>query len=125
MKKVIASPDAPNALGPYSQAVAVGNLLFCSGQVPLVPETGKIVAGDIRIQTARVIENLTAVLKANGMTLANVVKTTVFMVDLNEFSSMNDVYASYFAEPFPARSTVQVSALPKGARLEIEAIAMA
>lgn len=124
MKKVIASPDAPNALGPYSQAVAVGNLLFCSGQVPLVPETGKIVAGDIRIQTARVIENLTAVLKANGMTLANVVKTTVFMVDLNEFSSMNDVYASYFAEPFPARSTVQVSALPKGARLEIEAIAM-
>ena len=124
MKKVIATPDAPSAVGPYSQGIASGNLLFCSGQIPLVPETGKMVAGDIRIQTARVLENLTAVLKTNGMTLANVVKTTVFMVDLGEFASMNEVYASYFSEPFPARSTVQVSALPKGARLEIEATAI-
>jgi len=124
MKTAIVSTDAPGAVGPYSQAIASGNLLFCSGQIPLVPETGKIVHGDIRIQTARVLENLSAVLKANGMTLANVVKTTVFMVDLNEFASMNEVYASFFTEPFPARSTIEVSALPKGARLEIEAIAI-
>jgi len=124
MKKAIATTDAPSAVGPYSQGIATGNLLFCSGQIPLVPETGKMVAGDIRIQTARVLENLTAVLKSNRMTLANVVKTTVFMVDLGEFASMNEVYASYFSEPFPARSTIEVAALPKGARLEIEAIAV-
>ena len=123
MKKVIVTADAPSAVGPYAQGVAFGNFLFCSGQIPLIPETGKIVSGDIRIQTARVLENLAAVLKAHGMGLENVVKTTVFMVDLGEFASMNEVYASYFAQAFPARSTVEVSALPKGARLEIEAIA--
>jgi 2-iminobutanoate/2-iminopropanoate deaminase len=123
--KIIATPDAPKAVGPYSQAVAAGALLFCSGQIPLDPITGQLLHGDVTAQTTQVLENLGAVLRANAMTFSNVVKTTVFMVDLAEFAAMNDVYATYFPANQPARSTVQVAALPKGARVEIEAIAVA
>ncbi len=124
MKKVIATSQAPAAVGPYSQAVAVGSTLYCAGQIPLDPATGELIEGDVTAQTDRVLTNLTGVLAANGMTLADVVKTTVFLTDLGEFGAMNAVYASYFSEPFPARSTIQVAALPKGARVEIEAIAV-
>ena len=123
MKKVIATTDAPAAVGPYSQAIAVGDFLFAAGQIPLDPATGALVEGDIAAQTTRVLENVKAVLAANGMTFADVVKSTVFLTDLADFGAMNAVYASYFTEPYPARSTVQVSALPRGARVEIEVIA--
>ena len=125
MKKVIATSQAPKAVGPYSQAVAVGNFLFCAGQIPLDPATGELVEGDVTAQTERVLQNVTGVLAANGMTFANVVKSTVFMVDLAHFGAMNAVYSKYFSEPFPARSTIQVAALPKGAQVEIEVIAVA
>ena len=125
MKKVIATPEAPAAVGPYSQAIAFGNMLFCAGQIPLEPATGELVAGDVAAQTERVLKNLGAVLHGDGMTYANVVKTTVFLTDLADFAKMNEVYATYFTKPFPARSTIQVAALPKGASVEIEAIAMA
>ena len=125
MKKVVATTDAPKAVGPYSQAVAAGNLLFCAGQIPLDPETGELVHGDVAAQTVRVLENLEAVLHAGGMNFSNVVKTTVFLTDLADFAKMNDVYAKYFTEPFPARSTIQVAGLPKGANVEIEAVAVA
>ena len=125
MKRAISTTDAPAALGPYSQAIATGNFLFCAGQVPIDPASGELVTGDITAQATQVLQNLGAVLSANGMSYANVVKTTVFLTDLGEFAAMNAVYASYFREPFPARSTVQVSALPKGARVEIELIATA
>jgi len=124
MKRIIATDAAPAAVGPYSQAVSVGELLFCAGQIPLDPASGALVAGDIGAQTTRVLENVAAVLRANGMTFADVVKSTVFMTDLNEFAAMNAVYAKFFKEPFPARSTVQVAALPKGASVEIEVVAM-
>lgn len=123
MKKVIATTEAPAAIGPYSQAVATGNLLFCSGQIPLDPRSGQLITDDIVAQTECVLENLGAILRASGMNFENVVKTTVFLTDLNEFTAMNDVYKIYFAEPFPARSTIQVAALPRGARVEIEAVA--
>jgi len=125
MKKVIATSEAPKAVGPYSQAVAVGNFLFCAGQIPLDPATGELVEGDVTAQTDRVLQNVAGVLRANGMTFANVVKSTVFMVDLANFGAMNAVYSKYFSEPFPARSTIQVAALPKGAQVEIEVIAVA
>ena len=124
-RRIIATPDAPEAVGPYSQAVAVGNLLFCSGQIPLKPETGEIVEGDVTAQAIQVLENLGGVLRANGMSYGDVVKTTVFLTDLGEFAAMNEVYARYFPSPQPARSTIQVAALPKGARVEIEATAIA
>ena len=123
MKKVIATPEAPAAVGPYSQAIAVGGLLFCAGQIPLDPATGEIVAGDAAAQTERVCANIAAVLKAGGMTFANVVKTTVFLTDMAHFAAMNAVYAKYFTEPFPARSTVAVAGLPRGAQVEIEVVA--
>lgn len=123
MKKVTATTEAPAAIGPYSQAVATGNLLFCSGQLPLDPKSGQILADDIVAQTGCVLENLGAILRASGMDFENVVKTTVFLTDLSEFTAMNDVYKIYFVEPFPARSTIQVAALPRGARVEIEAVA--
>ena len=123
MKKFIATSEAPAAVGPYSQAVAVGEMLFCAGQIPLDPSTGALMDGDITAQTTRVLQNIDAVLRANAMTFADVVKSTVFLVDLNEFAAMNAVYAKFFAEPFPARTTVQVAALPKGAAVEIEVIA--
>ena len=123
MKKVIATSEAPQAVGPYSQAVAVGSLLFAAGQIPLDPATGELIDGDVAAQTAQVLQNVAGVLRANGMTFANVVKSTVFMVDLANFAAMNAVYSQYFTEPFPARSTIQVAALPKGAQVEIEVIA--
>ncbi len=123
MKKVIVAEHAPAAIGPYSHAVAIGNLLFTSGQIPLVPETGKIVANSIEEQTEQVLKNLESVLSANGMTFKNVVKTTVFITDLADFSTINDIYATRFPDAPPARSCVQVAALPAGAKLEIELIA--
>jgi 2-iminobutanoate/2-iminopropanoate deaminase len=125
MNKVIATNEAPAAVGPYSQAVAVGQFLFCAGQIPLDPATNELVAGGVTEQTTRVCENIRAVLAANGMTFQNVVKSTVFLVDLSHFGAMNGVYAQYFSEPFPARSTIQVAALPRGSQVEIEVIASA
>jgi 2-iminobutanoate/2-iminopropanoate deaminase len=123
MKTVIASTEAPVAVGPYSQAIATGNLVFCAGQIPLDPATGNIIDGDVTAQTRRVIENIKAVLAAADATLNDVVKSTVFLLDMNDFAAMNAVYAEYFAAPFPARSTIQVARLPKDARVEIEVIA--
>lgn len=119
----ISTNDAPAAIGPYSQAIKAGDLLFCSGQVPIDPKTGELVRGDIAFQTERVLDNLGAVLTAGGASFANVVKTTIFLVDLADFQAVNATYAKRFPGAPPARSTVQVSALPKGARVEIEAIA--
>jgi 2-iminobutanoate/2-iminopropanoate deaminase len=122
----VSTEKAPKAVGPYSQAVRSGDLLFLSGQVPLDPASGNLVEGTIEAQTERVILNLSAVLAAAGLSLANVVKTTVYMTDLSQFGKMNEVYARHFAhDPRPARATVQVAALPKGATVEIEAIARA
>jgi len=123
MKTVIATKDAPAAVGPYSQAIATGDLLFCAGQIPLVPATGELVGNDITEQTRQVCENIKAVLAANGMTFANVVKSTVFLPDLADFAAMNEVYKQYFTEPYPARSTIGISALPRACRVEIEVIA--
>ena len=125
MKKIISTDEAPGAIGPYSQAVRRGSLLFCSGQIPLDPKSGEIVSGDIATQTRRVLDNIAAVLRAEGLTFDNVVKTTIFLTDLRDFQTVNEVYSSYFKEQPPARSTVQVSALPKGAKVEIEVIAAA
>jgi 2-iminobutanoate/2-iminopropanoate deaminase len=123
-RKIVSSDAAPKAIGPYSQAVDLGDLIFLSGQIPLDPASGQIVgAGDIQAQTERVLQNLQGVLQAAGLTLANVVRTTVFMIDLAEFPKMNEVYAKHFPQDPPARSTVQVSALPRGSRVEIDAIA--
>jgi 2-iminobutanoate/2-iminopropanoate deaminase len=125
MKKVIAASTAPKAVGPYSQAIAVGNLLFCAGQIPLDPANGELVGADVTAQTERVCQNIAAVLAGNGMTFAHVVKTTVFLTDLAHFAAMNAVYAKYFTAPFPARSTIQVAGLPRGAMVEIEVTAAA
>ena len=125
MKKIVSTKEAPAAVGPYSQAVRAGATLYCAGQIPLDPETGALVSDDVREQTRRVLENIIAVLKAESMTLANVVKTTVFLTDLAEFQAMNEIYASYFRDEPPARSTIQVAALPRNARVEIETIAVA
>ena len=125
MKKIISTNEAPGAIGPYSQAVRTGNFLFCSGQIPLDPKSGQIISGDITAQTRRVLENIAAVLRAEGLTFDNIVKTTIFLTDLGDFQTVNEVYGSYFKQSPPARSTVQVSALPKGAKIEIEAIASA
>jgi 2-iminobutanoate/2-iminopropanoate deaminase len=123
MKQAVSSSGAPKAIGPYSQAVRAGQFLFASGQVPLDPATGAMVDGDIAAQTRRVFENLAAVLKAANLSFADVVKTTVFLADMNDFAAMNEVYGTYFAEPYPARATVQVARLPKDARVEIDVIA--
>ena len=123
MPTAVSSPDAPKAIGPYSQAVRAGQLLFLSGQVPLDPVSGSLVEGDIAIQTRRVLDNLGAILKADGLSCANVVRTTVFLADLNDFAVMNEVYGTYFSEPYPARATVQVARLPRDARIEIDVIA--
>jgi len=125
MKKIISTSDAPAAVGPYSQAVRVGSTIYCAGQIPLDPKTGQIVAGGIDVQTRRVLDNITAVLKAEGLTFENIAKMTIFLVDLADFQTVNEIYGSYFKQEPPARSTVQVPALPKGARVEIEAIAVA
>jgi 2-iminobutanoate/2-iminopropanoate deaminase len=125
MKKIISTTDAPAAVGPYSQAIRAGNFVFCSGQIPLDPKTGKIVEGDINVQTRRVMDNITAVLRAEGLTFENIVKATIFLTDLADFQTVNELYGAYFKSDPPARSTVQVPALPKGANVEIEVIAMA
>ena len=124
MKKIISTSEAPAAIGPYSQAVRSGDLLFCSGQIPLDPESGQIVSGDIATQTRRVLDNIGAVLRAEGLAFENIVKTTIFLTDFADFQTVNEIYGSYFKQQPPARSTVQVAALPKGANVEIEVIAM-
>lgn len=125
MKKIIATTEAPAAIGPYSQATRIGNFVFCSGQIPLDPKTAQIVAGDIKDQTKRVMENISAVLRAEGLSFENVVKTTIFLTNLGDFQTVNEIYGSYFKSDPPARSTIQVAALPKGAAVEIEVIAAA
>jgi 2-iminobutanoate/2-iminopropanoate deaminase len=124
MKKVISTPEAPAAIGPYSQAVGAGAITFFSGQIPLDPRTGELVAGGVAEQTRQVLLNLGAVLKATGLGFEQVVKTTVFLTNLQAFGEMNGVYETFFATNPPARSTVQVVALPKGAQVEIEAVAV-
>jgi 2-iminobutanoate/2-iminopropanoate deaminase len=124
--RAIATDGAPQPVGPYSQAVAAGGFVFCAGQIPLDPRTGKLVEGPIDVQTTRVLENVKAVLEAAGSGLDQVVKTSVFLADLADFGAMNEVYARYFsADPKPARTTIQAAALPAGARVEIEVIAVA
>lgn len=120
----VSATDAPQAIGPYSQAIRAGQYLFLSGQIPLDPATGEVVPGDVRAQTRRVLENIGAVLAAADVSMDAVVKTTVFLIDLADFPAMNEVYATVFSEPAPARSTVQVSRLPRDVRVEIEAIAV-
>lgn len=122
-KQIIKPAGSAPAVGPYNHAVRVGDLLFCAGQIPLDPTTGNLVVGDVKAQTERVLLNVRAILEDQKLGFANVVKSTVFMVDLGEFGAMNEVYAKFFTSDFPARSTVQVAALPKGARVEIEVVA--
>jgi len=124
-KRVIKTEQAPPAIGPYSQAIAANGLVFAAGQIPLDPRTGQPVPGDVRVQTRRVLENLKAVLEAAGSSMDRVVKTTVFLRDLNDFGAMNEIYGEYFKESPPARSTVQVVKLPRDAAVEIEAVALA
>jgi 2-iminobutanoate/2-iminopropanoate deaminase len=124
VKESITSPDAPRAIGPYSSALRAGPLLFVSGQVPFDPATGAMVGSDIAAQTRRVLDNIGALLKAGGLTHADVVRTTVFLADMDDFAAMNDVYRRYFSEPYPARSTIQAARLPRDARIEIDAIAL-
>jgi 2-iminobutanoate/2-iminopropanoate deaminase len=124
VKKCIIKPSkSPAAVGPYNHAVRVGDLLFCSGQIPLDPASGQLVAGDIRTQTDRVLENIRSILEDQSLTFNNVVKSTVFLTNLADFPAMNEVYATFFKRDFPARSTVQVAALPRGSSVEIEVIA--
>ncbi|MEK6543094.1 MAG: RidA family protein [Elusimicrobiota bacterium] len=124
MKKAILSPNAPKAIGPYSQAVSAGGFVFLSGQVPVDPLTGNLVEGAVAVQAARVFENLKAVLASGGLDFSHVVKTTVYLCDMSDFAEVNEVYARYFNEPYPARATVAVAALPRGARIEVDAIAI-
>ena len=123
MKQVIHTDSAPAAIGPYSQAIQIGEFLFVSGQVPIAPSTGAVVEGDITVQARQSLNNVKAILNAAGTNMGAVVKTTVFLADMNDFAAMNEVYAQFFQEPFPARSAVQVARLPKDAKVEIEAIA--
>jgi len=123
VKQSISSDGAPKAIGPYSPAVRAGQLLFVSGQVPIDPATGEIVAGDIAAQTRRALDNIGALLTAAGRSFGDVVRTTVFLADMNDFGAMNQVYGQYFSQPYPARATVQVARLPKDSRVEIDVIA--
>ena len=123
MKKVICTTKAPSAIGPYSQAIQVGNLVYTSGQIPIDPATGVFVEGGIKEQTRQSLLNVKAILEEVGLSMADVVKTTVFMADMNDFADMNAVYADFFSEPYPARSAVAVKTLPKGALVEIEVVA--
>ena len=124
MKRAITTNDAPQAIGPYSQAVRIGDWLFCSGQIGLDAATGDLVPGGVVAEAGRVLENLRAVLGATGGSLGDVVRTTIYLVDLADFGRVNEIYAQYFQMPFPARATVGVAALPRGARVEIDAIAV-
>ena len=123
MRRAVASESAPKAIGPYSQAIRSGSLLFVSGQIPLDPATGSMVEGDIATQTRRVFANLQAILEAAGATFDHVVRTTVYLADMNDFAVVNEVYGKYFSNPAPARATVQAARLPKDARVEIDLIA--
>ena len=123
MREAVATERAPKAIGPYSQAIKAASLLFCSGQIPLNPVTGAMVEGDIAAQTRQVFANIAAILQAAGTSFDRVVKTTVFLADMNDFAAMNEVYATFFTSPAPARSTVAAAGLPRNARIEIEVIA--
>jgi 2-iminobutanoate/2-iminopropanoate deaminase len=123
MRQAVSSTSAPKAIGPYSQAIKAGNLLFVSGQVPIDPATGNLVDGDISAQTHRVFRNIGEILTAAGTSFDAVVRSTVYLLDMNDFAKMNDVYATYFSSPAPARATVQVARLPKDAKVEIDVIA--
>ncbi len=123
MKKVISTPNAPAAIGPYSQAIQVGNLIYTSGQIPIDPATGQLVEGGIKEQTRQSLNNIQAILQEAGLTMTSVVKTTVFMADMADFADMNSIYAEFFTEPYPARSAVAVKTLPKNALVEIEVVA--
>jgi 2-iminobutanoate/2-iminopropanoate deaminase len=122
-KTIIKPAKSPPAIGPYNHAVRVGDFLFCAGQIPIDPATGNLVTGDIKLQTERVLENVKAILQDQSLGFGNVVKSTVFLTNLADFAGMNEVYAKYFTADYPARSTIQVAALPKGANVEIEVIA--
>src|SRR5207247_5424002 len=122
-KQIIRPAKSPSAVGSYNHGVRVGDLLFCAGQIPLEPATGNLVSGDIKAQTERVLQNVKAILDDQKLSFANVIKSTVFMTNLADFAGMNEVYAKYFTADFPARSTIQVAALPKGANVEIEVVA--
>lgn len=124
LKSIILTPDAPAPIGPYSQAVKSGNMLFCSGQIPLDPKTGEMKNASIEEETRQILTNLSAVVSSGGATLSDVVKTTIFLTDLGNFAAVNAIYDEFFGASKPARSTVQVSALPKGANVEIECIAI-
>jgi len=123
MNEVVSTENAPGAIGPYSQAIKANGMVFCSGQIPIDPATGQFVSDDVAAQTEQVFKNLEAVLTAAGTGLANVVKTTVFLADMNDFTAMNDVYSKFFSSNKPARATVQAARLPRDARVEIECIA--
>ena len=123
MKHAVSSPDAPAAIGPYSPAVRAGQLLFVSGQIPIDAATGQMIEGDVAAQTRRVLDNVGALLMAADRSFADVVRTTIFLADMNDFAAVNAIYAQYFSEPYPARATVQVARLPKDARVEIDVIA--
>ena len=123
--KVISTKKAPAAIGPYSQAIQVGNLVYTSGQIPIDPATGVFAEGGIKEQTCQSLTNVKAILEEVGLTMSNVVKTTIFMADMNDFADMNSVYAEFFSKPYPARSAVAVKTLPKGALVEIEVLAEA
>ena len=124
MKQAIAAAGAPKAIGPYSSALRAGPLLFISGQVPFDPATGNLVGGDIQAQTRRVLQNVGALLEAGGLSFHAVVRTTVFLADMNDFAAMNDVYSRYIVDPAPARATVQVARLPRDVKIEVDAIAV-
>ncbi len=124
MRQAVSVPGGPKAIGPYSPAIRAGNLLFLSGQIPVDPDTGAVVAGDVRAQTRRVMENIGDLLKAGGVTFSHVARCTVFLADMNDFPEMNEVYGSYVGQPAPARSTVQVARLPKDVKVEIDVIAV-
>lgn len=124
MREIISTDKAPGAIGPYSQAIKTGGMVYCSGQIPIDPVTGEFVSNDITEQTDQVLKNLSAVLEAAGTNLGNVVKTTVFLADMSDFAAMNEIYARYFGENKPARATVQAARLPRDAKVEIECIAV-
>jgi 2-iminobutanoate/2-iminopropanoate deaminase len=124
MRQLVTAPDAPKAMGAYSPAIKAGNLLFISGQIPVDPTTGSLIDGDIAAQADQVMRNLTALLRAAGASFTNVVRTTVYLADMNDFAAMNEVYSKYIVDPPPARATVQVARLPRDVKIEIDAIAV-